>query len=161
MSSSPLRRGDGQDEKTVAVNRKAFHDYDILQTLEAGISLTGTEIKSVRQGHASIREGYVRPQDDELWLVGAHIARYPPADKQNHEPTRSRRLLLHRKEIRELARALDAGGMTIVPLRLYLKRGRAKLEIGLARGKRSYDKRAAVAKRDAERQIQRAMRHRV
>ena len=145
----------------MAVNRKAFHDYDILQTLEAGISLTGTEIKSVRQGHASIREGYVRPQDDELWLVGAHIARYPPADKQNHEPTRSRRLLLHRKEIRELARALDAGGMTIVPLRLYLKRGRAKLEIGLARGKRSYDKRAAVAKRDAERQIQRAMRHRV
>lgn len=162
MSTSSLRSGPGPGEKTIAVNRKAFHDYDILQTLEAGLSLTGTEIKSVRNGHASIREGYVRPQDDDLWLISAHIARYPPADRQNHEPTRSRRLLLHRKEIRELARALDAaGGMTIVPLRLYLKRGRAKLEIGLARGKKHYDKRADLAKRDADRQMQRAMRHRV
>ena len=147
-------------EKTITVNRKATHDYHILRTLEAGLSLLGTEIKSIRLGHVSIREAYVRPQDDELWLVGAHIAHYAPASRMNHDPTRSRRLLLHRKEIRELAREVQASGATIVPLRMYFKDGRAKLEIALARGKKSYDKRAAIAKREAERQMQRAMRRR-
>ena len=146
-------------EKTITVNRKATHDYYILRTLEAGLSLLGTEIKSVRAGHVSIREAYVRPQGDELWLVGAHIAHYAPASRTNHEPTRSRRLLLHKKEIRDAVREMQATGATIVPLRLYLKNGRAKLEIALAKGKKAYDKRAAIAKRDAERQIQRAMRH--
>ncbi len=145
-------------EKTITVNRKATHDYHILRTLEAGLSLLGTEIKSVRAGHVSIREAYVRPQGDELWLVGAHIAHYAPASRTNHDPTRSRKLLLHKKEIREALREVQAAGATIVPLRLYLKDGRAKLEIALAKGKKAYDKRAAIAKRDAERQMQRAMR---
>lgn len=147
-------------EKTVTVNRKAAHDYHILRTYEAGLSLLGSEIKSIRQGHVSIREAYVRPMDEELWLVGAHIAHYAPAARDNHDPTRSRKLLLHRKEIRELLRETQASGATIIPLRLYLKDGRAKLEIALAKGKKAYDKRAAIAKREAERQMQRAMRRR-
>jgi SsrA-binding protein len=147
-------------EKTVTVNRKATHDYHILRTFEAGLSLLGTEIKSIRQGHVSIREAYVRPIGDELWLVGAHIAHYAPASRTNHDPTRSRRLLLHKKEIRDALREVQAAGATIVPLRLYLKDGRAKLEIALAKGKKAYDKRAAIAKREADRQMQRAMRRR-
>jgi SsrA-binding protein len=147
-------------EKTVTLNRKAAHDYHILQSFEAGLSLLGSEIKSIRSGHVSIREAYVRPHDGELWLVGAHIAQYPPAGRANHEPTRSRRLLLHRKEIRELEREVQTAGVTLVPLRLYLKDGIAKLEIALARGKKSYDKREAIAKREIERQLQRAVRRR-
>lgn len=147
-------------EKTITVNRKAQHDYRILRTVEAGISLLGSEIKSIREGKASIREAYVRPEDGEMWLVGANVARYAPAASRNHEPTRRRRLLLHKRQVAELGRAVDAEGVTIVPLRLYLKNGRAKLEIGLARGKKRYDKRADIAKRDAERQMQRAMRRR-
>ena len=147
-------------EKNIAVNRKAGHDYHIVRTVEAGLSLLGTEIKSIRQGRVSIREAYVRAEDGEMWLVGAHVAHYPPAGSTNHEPTRRRRLLLHRKEIAELARAMVSEGVTLVPLRLYLRNGRAKLEIALARGKKRYDKRAAIAKRDAERQMQRAVRRR-
>ncbi len=147
-------------EKTITVNRRASYDYHILRTLETGLSLLGTEIKSVRQGHVSIREAYVRPQGDELWLVGAHIAHYAPASRMNHDPTRSRRLLLHKKQIRDLLRETQSAGTTIIPLRMYLKDGRAKLEIGLARGKKAYDKRAAIATREAERQMQRAMRRR-
>lgn len=147
-------------EKTITVNRKVQYDYQILHTLEAGLSLLGTEIKSIREGRVSIREAYVRPQNGEMWLVGAHVAHYPPAGPTNHDPTRNRRLLLHRKEIRELARAVEAEGVTVVPLRLYLKGGRAKLEIAVARGKKRYDKRAAIAKREAERQVQRALRRR-
>ncbi len=146
-------------EKTVTVNRKVQHDYHILRTLEAGLSLLGTEIKSIRDGRVSIREAYVRPDDREIWLVGAHVAHYPPAGSANHDPTRRRRLLLHKRQIAELRRAVESEGVTIVPLRLYLKGGRAKLEIAVARGKKRYDKRAAIAKRDAERQIERALRH--
>lgn len=146
-------------EKTIASNRKAGFDYHILRTLEAGLALTGTEIKSIRDGHVSIREAYVRPDGDEMWLVGAHIGAYPPA-RVNHEPTRSRKLLLHRREIRDLAREAITSGATIIPTRLYLKGGRAKLEVALARGKRKYDKREAIAKREAERSMQRAMRRR-
>ncbi len=145
-------------EKTVTVNRKVQHDYHILRTLEAGLSLLGTEIKSIRDGRVSIREAYVRPDDREIWLVGAHVAHYPPAGSANHDPTRRRRLLLHKRQIAELRRAVESEGVTIVPLRLYLKGGRAKLEIAVARGKKRYDKRAAIAKRDAERQIERALR---
>ena len=147
-------------EKTVTVNRKAGFDYHILRRLEAGLSLTGTEIKSIRDGRVSIREAYVRPQGDEMWLVGAHIAQYPPAGRMQHDPTRSRRLLLHKREIRELALEVETAGVTIVPMRLYLKDGKAKLEIGLGRGKKKYDKREAIAKRDAERAMQRAVRRR-
>ena len=148
-------------EKTITLNRRAGHDYHILRTLEAGISLLGTEIKSLRQGHVSIREAYVRPQGGEMWLVGAHIAHYAPAGRMQHDPTRSRRLLLHRREIHDLERQAQAAGVTLVPLRLYLKDGKAKLEIALARGKKSYDKREAIAKREIERQMQRAVRRRV
>ncbi|GBD14301.1 SsrA-binding protein [bacterium HR25] len=143
-------------EKTITVNRKAYHDYHILKSYEAGIQLTGTEIKSLRDGRISIREAYVRPEEGEMWLVGAHIAHYPPAGRWNHEPTRKRRLLLHAKEIRELTEAVRAQGMTIVPLRVYLKNGLAKVEIALARGKRKYDKREALARREAERRMRQA-----
>jgi SsrA-binding protein len=147
-------------EKTVSTNRRAGFDYHILKTVEAGLSLTGSEIKSIRQGHVSIREAYVRPQDGEMWLVGAHIAHYAPAAHMNHDPTRSRRLLLHKRQINDLQREATTSGATIIPTRLYLKNGKAKLEIALARGKRKFDKREAIAKREAERAIQRAVRRR-
>jgi SsrA-binding protein len=144
--------------KTVASNRKALHDYDVLERLEAGVSLTGTEIKSIRAGGAHIREAFARPLGAELWLYGAHIAPYAAASYQNHEPTRPRRLLLHKRQIREWARAVNERGLTIVPLSLYLKDGMAKVELGLVRGRRQYDKRQAIAKREAERSMQRALR---
>lgn len=147
-------------EKTVAVNRKAFYDYEVLQRIEAGLVLTGTEIKSIRDGRANVREAYARPEGGELWLCNAHIAPYPAASRFNHEPTRRRKLLLHKGEMRELSRAVDEQGLTLVPLRLYLKRGMAKVELGLVRGRRRYDKRQAIARREAERQMTRAMRYR-
>ncbi len=147
-------------EKTVSTNRRAGFDYHILRTVEAGLSLTGTEIKSIRDGHVSIREAYVRPDNGQMWLIGAHIAAYAPANRMNHDPGRSRRLLLHKREIDDLEREATTSGATIIPLRLYLKNGRAKLEIGLGRGKKQYDKREAIAKREADRSIQRAMRRR-
>jgi len=145
-------------EKVIAVNRKALHDYHIMETVEAGLVLSGTEIKSIREGRVSLREAFARPDGDELWLLGAHIAQYPAAGRFNHEPTRKRKLLLHKGEMRELSAALGEKGLTLIPLRLYLKNGRAKLELALARGKRSHDKREAIAKREAERQMQRALR---
>ena len=147
-------------EKTVSTNKKASFDYHLLKRMEAGISLVGTEIKSIRDGSVSIREAYVRPKEGELWLVGAHIAKYAPASGRNHEPTRDRKLLLHKRQIRELEREATTAGATIVPTRLYLKNGMAKLEIALARGKRKYDKRQVIAKREAERRMQQAMRRR-
>ncbi len=146
-------------EKTITVNRKALHDYHILERLEAGISLTGTEIKSIRDGRVNLREAYARPERGEMWLVGAHIARYPPAGPFNHDPTRRRKLLLHRKQIRSLMREVDEKGLTLVPLRLYLKEGRVKVELALARGKRQYDRRQAIARREADREMRRALRH--
>ena len=145
-------------EKVIAVNRKALHDYHILETVEAGLVLTGTEIKSIREGRVSLREAFARPDDGELYLEAAHIAQYPAAGRYNHEPTRKRKLLLHKSEMRELSAALEEKGLTLIPLRMYLKNGRAKLELALARGRRSHDKREAIAKREAERQMQRAMR---
>ena len=148
-------------EKTVSSNKKASYDYHLLKRVEAGLSLTGTEIKSIRDGSVSIREAYVRPKEGELWLVGAHIAKYAPAAGTNHEPTRDRKLLLHKRQIRDLEREATTAGATIVPTRLYLKNGLAKLEIALARGKRKYDKRQTIAKREAERRMQQATRRRV
>ena len=148
-------------EKTVSTNKKASYDYLLLKRMEAGISLVGTEIKSIREGSVSIREAYVRPKEGELWLVGAHTAKYAPASGRNHEPTRDRKLLLHKRQIRELEREATTAGATIVPTRLYLKNGLAKLEIALALGKRKYDKRQTIAKRDAERRMQQATRRRV
>jgi SsrA-binding protein len=146
--------------KSIAVNRKAFHDYEILERVEAGLALTGTEIKSIRLGRVNIREAYARPEGGEMWLVGAHIAQYAAASRFNHDPRRKRKLLLHRSQIRELSRAVDQRGLTLVPLNLYLKRGMAKVELAVVRGRRAYDKRQAIARREADRQMERALRHR-
>ncbi len=146
--------------KQVAVNKKAWHDYEVLKQIEAGLALLGSEIKSIREGRVNIREAYGRPENGEFWLVGAHIAQYAPAGTTGHEPTRSRKPLLHTAQMRELSRAILEQGLTVVPLRLYLKDGIAKVEIGLVRGKKRHDKRASIAKRDAEREMARAVRHR-
>jgi SsrA-binding protein len=150
----------GEAVKVVATNRKATHDYHIEAKYEAGLVLLGSEIKSIRAGRVNLREGYVTPRDGELWLVNVHIGAYQPAGRQGHEPRRSRKLLLHRREINRLIGRVQERGFTIVPLRLYLKHGRAKVEIGLARGKRQYDKRATIAKRETQRQIERTLKER-
>src|SRR5918998_612681 len=142
-------------EKTFASNRKAFHDYHILDKVEAGLVLQGTEVKSVRGGNVSLRESYARIDSGEAWLVGAHIAPYSHGNRYNTEPTRPRKLLLHRGEIGELAGKVKQGGYTIVPLRVYERQGHVKVELGLARGKKQWDKRHALAEREAERDIQR------
>lgn len=146
-------------ERTISLNRKAGFDYELLDRYEAGIVLTGTEIKSIREGRVNVREAYARIQNGELFLHNAHIAQYQPGSYQNHEPTRQRKLLLHKDEIRRLAQATEQKGLTIVPTRLYYSRGRVKVELAVARGKKSYDKRAAIAGRDAQRQIARGLRH--
>ena len=143
--------------KVVATNRKAAHDYFLGDRMEAGLVLQGSEIKSVRAGQVSLREAYVKTDGRQAWLVNAHIAPYDPASRLNHDPKRQRKLLLHRKEIERAFEHVQRGGDTLVPVRLYLKRGRAKLELALARGKRTYDKRQAVAARDARREMERAL----
>jgi len=143
--------------KTVATNRKAYHDYHIGESIEAGIELTGTEIKSIRAGKVSLNDAYVRPENGELWLLNAHIARYASGGPFSHEPTRPRKLLLHRKEIASLSSQVAEKGLTLVALRLYLKYSTAKVEVALAKGKRLYDKREAIARREVEREIGRAM----
>jgi SsrA-binding protein len=146
--------------KVVATNRKASHEFFLLERFEAGIALQGSEIKSIRAGQISLAEAYVRVDGQEAWLEDAHIAPYEQAGQFNHEPRRPRRLLLHRREIRQLWEEVRQKGMTIVPTRVYLKNGRAKLEIAVAKGKKLYDKRQAIAKRDAEREIERSARGR-
>ncbi len=143
--------------KVVATNRKASHDYFLGDRFEAGISLQGTEIKSVRAGQVSLREAYVRTDGREVWLVNSHIAPYDPASNMNHDPRRERKLLLHRREIARLFDQVRLKGFTIVPTKVYLARGRAKIEIALAKGKRQYDKRQQIARREAERDLQRAL----
>jgi len=147
--------------RVVATNRKAFHDYFIDETFEAGIVLQGSEIKSVRAGRVSLKEAYVRIDENlEAWLVDAHIAPYESASHFNHEPRRPRKLLLHKQEILRLWNQVRQKGVTIVPLRMYLKDGKAKVEIAIARGKKKYDKRAEIARREMEREIQRELRRR-
>lgn len=146
--------------ETIALNRKARHDYDILETLEAGIALTGTEIKSVRAGKVNLRNAFARPENRELWLLGAHIARYDPGSYLNHDPERPRKLLLHREQIAELTGQLTQKGLTVVPLRLYIKNGLAKIELGLARGRQVHDKREYIIRREVEREMDRAIKFR-
>jgi SsrA-binding protein len=147
--------------KVVATNRKAKHDYHILDTFEAGIALKGSEIKSIRAGNISLREAYVSVEDGlEAWLISAHVAPYDQASHYNHDPIRPRKLLLHRSEIRRLWDEVRMKGVTIIPLRVYLKNGLAKVEIAVAKGKKLYDKRKAIAERDAEREIERQLRQR-
>lgn len=136
--------------KTVTTNRRAYHNYLVQDTIEAGIVLTGTEIKSIRAGRVNLSEAYIRPDKGELWLLNAHIARYDAGSYMSHEPTRPRKLLLHRKEIRALTAKVAEKGLTLVALKLNLKNGLAKVDIALARGKRLYDKRESIARREAE-----------
>jgi SsrA-binding protein len=146
--------------KVVATNRKAKHDYFLLDTYEAGISLLGSEIKSIRARQISIKEAYVRVDGEQAWLVDAHIAPYNQASRYNHEPKRPRKLLLHKREIYKLYDDVRKKGVTIIPTRVYLKNGRAKVEIAVARGKKQYDKRRAIAEREAQREINRQLRRR-
>jgi SsrA-binding protein len=145
-------------EKTIALNRKARHEFHVEETFEAGIVLTGTEIKSIRAGHVSLQEAFARIDRGEAWLVGAHIAPYATGNRYNHEAKRTRKLLLHKDEIHELLGTTKSKGLTLVPLRLYIDdRSHAKLEIGLARGKQLHDRRRDIADRDAKRDIAREM----
>ncbi len=145
----------------IARNRRAFYDYSIEERLEAGLALTGTEIKSLRAGHVNMGDGFVKIEGGQAWLRGVHIAPWTHTGYDNHEPLRPRRLLLHRREIAFLERGAAAKGYTIVPLRLYTKQGRAKVELGLARGKRRYEKRQVLKEREATREMDAAVRRRV
>lgn len=146
-----------EGRKLIAANRKARYDYFIEDTFEAGLVLTGTEVKSLRAGRASLVDGYAVIKDGEVWLEGVHIPEYTEGTWTNHEPRRHRKLLLHKGEITKLIGKTKEGGLTLVPLQLYFRDGRAKVELALARGKRAYDKRQTLAKRDADREITRAL----
>jgi SsrA-binding protein len=146
--------------KIVATNRKAYHNYFIGDSFEAGIALTGSEIKSIRGGRASLGDAYVQPEGGELWLVNAHIARYEASSYMGHEPTRPRKLLLHRKEIDSLARRVAEKGLTLIATKIYLKKGIAKVEIALAKGKKLYDKRESIKRREVARELARMVKSR-
>ena len=146
--------------KTVITNRKAYHNYHIGESIEAGIALTGSEIKSIRNGRGSLGDAYVSPEAGELWLLNTHIARYESSSYLSHEPMRPRRLLLHRKEINSLISKISEKGLTLVPTRLYIKDSIAKVEVALAKGKKLYDKRESMARRETEREIGRALKTR-
>ena len=149
-----------REQKVIARNRRARHDYHILDELEAGLVLTGTEVKSLRAGRATLTDGFAELRDGELWLMGVYIPEYTLGTWTNHEPRRPRKLLLHRREIDRLASQISEQGLTIVPLALYFRDGRVKVELALARGKRAYDKRQDLARRDAAREVERALRRR-
>jgi SsrA-binding protein len=149
----------GDQEKLIAVNRKAYHDYHVEETIEVGMVLTGTEIKSVRAGRVNLREAYARIENGEAWLLNCHIAPYEQGNRYNHEPTRKRKLLLHREQINRLQGKVNEKGLTLVPLRLYIRNDVAKIALGLVRGKKLYDKREVIAKRDAAREVERDLAH--
>ncbi len=151
------KQGKNDNNKQITANRKAYHDYTILETIEAGMVLTGTEIKSIRAGKVQIREGYVKPENGGLWLLNAHVALYDSGTRYNHDPVRPRKLLLHKKQIGHLVGSVSQKGLTMVPLRIYIKNGVAKLEVGLAKGKRMYEKRDTIARREVDRELRRAV----
>ena len=142
-------------EKIIATNRKAYHDYFIQETYEAGISLLGTEVKSLREGRSNLKESYAIIKDSEAFLLNCHISPYSHGNIQNHEPSRTRKLLLHKKEIDRLWGNISQKGLTLIPLKIYFKRGRAKVELGLGKGKRQYEKRATIKEKEARREIER------
>jgi SsrA-binding protein len=148
---------DARPERTFASNRRAHYEYEILDSVEAGIALTGTEIKSIRAGKANLRESYARVQNGEVLLYNMHVSPYDQGNIWNHEPLRVRKLLLHRKEIERLAEQSQAQGLTLVPLRMYARNGHAKVELAVARGKKHYDKRAAISERESKRELDRAV----
>ncbi|MEE3228986.1 MAG: SsrA-binding protein SmpB [Chloroflexota bacterium] len=143
--------------KIISLNRKAKFNYQLMETLEAGLSLLGSEIKSARTGNAQLRDAFVEPIDNELWLQNAHIAPYKMSHSQNHDPMRPRKLLLHRREINKLIIKTREAGLTIIPTKMYLRHGRAKIEIAVARGKRKYDKRQSIAEREMKRSMRRQL----
>ena len=155
------KQPEDSNSRVITNNRRARHEYHLLEFFEAGLVLTGTEIKSVRANQVSLRQAFVVHKDDELWLMDANIAPYELGNRENHDPTQPRKLLLHRREINKIIRRLTEKGLTCVPTKLYLKRGRAKVEIALAQGKKQFDKRATLAKRDSERQIEREYKQRL
>ena len=146
-------------DNILAQNRKARHDYTVLETVEAGIALTGTEIKSVRERRVNLQDGFAQIRNNEAWLMNVHISEYVQGNRFNHDPLRNRKLLLHKKEIRRLGQATMDKGVTLVPLRMYLKHGFAKVLIGVAQGKREFDKRETIKRREQDRQIARVMKH--
>ena len=146
--------------KVIAQNRKAFHDYFVEEKYECGIALFGTEVQSIRQGRVNLKEGWAQIRQGEVWVEGMHISPYEQGNQFNRDPLRSKKLLLHRSEIRKLNAEVDRQGYTLIPLELYLKEGRVKLQLGLCKGKQAHDKRDAMAKRDSDREIRRALRDR-
>jgi len=149
-------QGDG--DRTIATNRRARHDYEILETVEAGLVLRGTEVKSLRGSHVTFKDAFATVRNSELWLIGCHINPYSHGTDANHEPERDRKLLLHRREISRLTGKVAERGLTLIPLRLYFKSGRAKLEIGLGRGKKLHDKRSALRERETKREMEKVVR---
>jgi SsrA-binding protein len=154
------KKGEKSGHKVVATNRKAGFNYSLEDRLEAGIVLMGSEIKSIRAGRANLSDGYVLEKGGEMWLMNVHISEYEQANRFGHEPTRPRKLLLHKKEIARMISQMNERGYTVVPTQMYLKNGKAKVEIALAKGKKQYDKRAAVSERDTKREIDRALKER-
>ncbi len=157
MSSGAKQRQKKQNG-TIVNNRRARRNYDVLDSVEAGLVLTGTEIKAIREGRVNLSDAYGKPEDGEIWLVNMHIAQYSAGSRNNHEPTRPRKLLLHKDEITRLTRQVSERGLTLVPLRLYIRRHRAKVELAVARGRRQYDKRRAIIEREREREAMQAVR---
>lgn len=147
-------------EKSVATNKKAFHEYFILEKIEAGICLLGTEVKAIREGRLNLKDSYALVQSGEMFLFNCHISPYSHGNRENHDPTRSRKLLLHEREIRKLIGKTQEKGLTLVPLRVYLKRGKVKVELGVARGKKLIDKRDTERRKEADREAKAAMKHR-
>jgi SsrA-binding protein len=157
MARASKKDGDEDDIKVVCRNKRAFHDYEIMERLECGLVLTGTEVKSLRESSASLEDAYAKVEGGEVWLLGSDIPEYSMGNRLNHKPKRPRKLLLHKREIDKFVGKASQRGFTLVPLRLYFKRGRAKVELAVARGKQKYDKREALKKSDAQREIRRAM----
>jgi len=149
-----------QRDQTISVNRQAYHEYFVDETVEAGLALTGTEVKSIRLGHVNLRGAYARARDGEMWLEGMHIAIYEQGTYMNHDPLRPRKLLLHRRQIDRLVGRVQQKGLTLVPLRLYFSGNRVKVELGLCRGKKLYDKRESIKKRDSDRELARLTKQR-
>ena len=146
------------ENRTITTNRRARYDYEIAESVEAGLVLTGTEIKAIREGRVSLSDSYAKPEDGEMWLVNLHIAQYSAGSRDNHDPTRRRKLLLRKDQIRRLSRMVSERGLTLVPLRLYIRKHYAKVELGLGRGRKRYDKRRAIVERDREKEARAAVR---
>ena len=151
------KKGEDDGVKVICRNKRAFHEYEVLESLECGVALTGTEVKSLRDGHASLEDAYAKLEGGEVWLLGSDVPEYAMGNRMNHKPKRRRKLLMHRREMAKFAGKASQRGFTLVPLKLYFKDGRAKVELAVARGKQQFDKRQTKKKQEAQREIRRAM----